>query len=558
MQGINRLTNWVMKYGILAWAAAALVWYIVVSTLRCGISCDEGYYLMGYLHNQSTEGIGSDFHSIVRSICRAFPDDDIMVFRYVRLFLSAIAIVFFAISSYGWLSRRKGIRVSRWAYYPMIVLAGAMSFTFAAPTISYDSIEHFAILSSASLMFILFSTKKESVQSICAFGIGFLLWFACSIYPPAGVCMVILFTVIYILEESEKKWYHVPIAFLGVLIAILISHFFIHDMKEWFSEVSKIFVSTFTEESQSRHDAGSLVSTMLLVLVKLIVVFVPLVTVLTLVYKKIRVPDRLQWAIILLLCVCLIVFRKIYELRSILLMVPVALMLAKVLAKPGLNIKSFLLSKEAFIVLILIAIPIAGVFGTNQPILKKAVIYAPFWVLAFNVLFAELGTKDSERLSLLFTTILLAGYVWLGNFQRYHYYYTPRSSKYEIVGASRPQEVLISKYQQQYYSDLLDTLKKAGCKPGDKYMAFGENQMAVYLAGGYINGRLPYHWWQYKVFEKDAPQAFIIFKNEEDEVIDHFQNSEWGFPEDYERIEMRQMSQNMGEEFRTVLYFKHQ
>ena len=259
MQGINRLTNWVMKYGILAWAAAALVWYIVVSTLRCGISCDEGYYLMGYLHNQSTEGIGSDFHSIVRSICRAFPDDDIMVFRYVRLFLSAIAIVFFAISSYGWLSRRKGIRVSRWAYYPMIVLAGAMSFTFAAPTISYDSIEHFAILSSASLMFILFSTKKESVQSICAFGIGFLLWFACSIYPPAGVCMVILFTVIYILEESEKKWYHVPIAFLGVLIAILISHFFIHDMKEWFSEVSKIFVSTFTEESQSRHDAGSLV-----------------------------------------------------------------------------------------------------------------------------------------------------------------------------------------------------------------------------------------------------------------------------------------------------------
>lgn len=556
MQRFKKIAGTALKYGAFAWLAALFVWYFIVSTLRNGISCDEGYYLMGYLRHQSIEGIGTDFHAIVRAICRSFPDDDIMVFRYVRLFLSVIAIVFFAISSYGWLSRRKGIRVSRCAYYPMIALAGAMSFTFAAPTISYDSIEHFAILSSASLMFILFSTKKVSVQSICAFGIGFLLWFACSNYPPAGVCMVILFAVIYILEESEKKWYHFPIAFLGVLMAILISHFFIHDMKEWFSGISKVFVSTFTEESLSRHDAGSLVSTMLLVVAKLIVIFVPLVTVLTLVYKKIHVPDKLQWAIILLLCVFLIVFRKIYELRSILLMVPVALMLAKVLAKPNLDIKGYLLSKDAFIALIIIAIPIAGVFGTNQPILKKAVIYAPFWVLAFHLVFAELGTKDSERLSLLFTTILLAGYVWLGNFQRYHYYYTPRSSRYEIVGASRPQSVLVSQYQQQYYKDLLDILKESGCKPDDSFMAFGENQMAVYLAGGYIDGRLPYHWWQYKHFESEAPQAFVLFKNEENDVISYFRKAGWGFPEDYERKEMRQMAENLGDDYRTVIYVK--
>ena len=132
-----------------------------------------------------------------------------------------------------------------------------------------------------------------------------------------------------------------------------------------------------------------------------------------------------------------------------------------------------------------------------------------------------------------------------------------RSSQYEIVGAIRPQKVLVSKYQQEYYYDLLDTLKTSGCKPRDKYMAFGENQMAVYLAGGYISGRLPYHWWQYKVFEKDAPQAFILFKNEEKDVIDYFQKAGWMFPENYERIEMRQMSQNMSEDYRTVLYIRH-
>ena len=218
--------------------------------------------------------------------------------------------------------------------------------------------------------------------------------------------------------------------------------------------------------------------------------------------------------------------------------------------------KQFLLSKEAFFVLVLIAIPFAGVFGTNQPILKKAVIYVPFWLVAFFYLSTQLKTESNERLSLLFVVLLLAGYVWLGNFQRYHCYYTPRSSRYEIVGASRPQGVLVSQYQQQYYSDLLDSLRTSGCKPGDKYMAFGENQMAVYLAGGYIDGRLPYHWWQYKGFENNAPQAFILFKTEENDVIEYFQQTDWAFPENYDRIEMRQMSQNMGEKYRTVVYIK--
>ena len=124
------------------------------------------------------------------------------------------------------------------------------------------------------------------------------------------------------------------------------------------------------------------------------------------------------------------------------------------------------------------------------------------------------------------------------------------------MGSSRPQDVLISRYQQQYFNDLLDTLQATGCKPGDKYMAFGENQMAVFLAGGYIDGRLPYHWWQYKVFEQDSPQAFIMFKNEEEDVIAYFQQANWSFPKNYERIEMRQMSENMGNDYRTVVYVK--
>lgn len=556
MQGLKRIFGWALKYGAFAWMAVILVWYLIVSTLRNGVSCDEGYYLLGYLRNQSIQGIGTDFHAIVRAMSRSFPDDNIMVFRHLRVILNVIAIALFAGSSFEWLSRKKNLKVSRWAYYPMVLLAGAMSFTFATPTISYDSLELILAMAAASSLFFLFASGRNGVQIVCAFFVGFLLWFACTNYPPAGVCVSILFVIAYLLEAEGKKWAHLLAAFFGVVVAIVFSHFFIHDMTEWFSEMSKVFVSTFTEESKSNHDAGSLVSVMLITVGQALLVLVPAVVLFTFLYKRIRVSEKVQWVIALLLCAVLLVVKQIYELRGILFLIPVALVLAKVLAQPEFKIKEFLLSKGAFLILILLAIPFAGVFGTNQPILIKAVIFVPFWLLAFYCLTALMKTKTNERLILLFIVLLMAGYVWLGNFQRYHYYYTPRSSKYEIVGTTRPQEVLISQYQQQYFSDLLDSLQAAGCKPGDKYMAFGENQMAVYLAGGYIDGRLPYHWWQYKVFEEEAPKAVIIFKNEEEEVIDHFQEADWMFPENYERIEMRQMSQNLGDDYRTVIFVK--
>ena len=556
MNGLKKLLWGTLKYGAFAWMAVVLVWYLILSTLKNGISCDEGYYLLGYLRNQPIQGVGSDFHAIVRAMSRPFADDNIMVFRYLRVILNAIAIILFAGSSYEWLSRKKNLKISRWAYYPIVLLAGALAFTFATPTISYDSLELILTMSAASFLFALFAFGREVVRIICAFCVGFLLWFACTNYPPAGVCVSILFVITYFLEEEDKKWAHLLATFLGVVVAIVISHCYIHDMKEWLSEMSRVCVSTFTEESQSNHDAGSLLSVMLITVGQALLILVPAVALLTFMYKRIHLSERIQWIVILLICVVLLVMRQVYELRGILFLIPIALVLAKVLAQPAFSLKEFLLSKEAFLILILLAIPFAGVFGTNQPILSKAVIFVPFWLLAFFCLSALLKTESNEKLILVIIALLTAGYVWLGNFQRYHYYYTPRSSRYEIVGASRPQEVLISQYQQQYFSDLLDTLQTAGCKPDDKYMAFGENQMAVYLAGGFVDGRLPYHWWQYKDFGQEAPQAFIIFKNEEEDVIAYFQKADWKFPENYKRIEMRQMSQNMGDDYRTVIFVK--
>ncbi|MBO7618487.1 MAG: hypothetical protein J6T22_14970, partial [Bacteroidales bacterium] len=168
---LKRFLGSAMKHGAVAWMAVILVWYLILSTLRNGISCDEGYYLLGYLRNQSIEGIGTDFHAIVRAVSHSFPDDKIMVFRYIRVILNVIAILMFAITSYEWLFRKKNLLVSRWSYYPMVLLAGAMSFTFATPTISYDSLELIIALSAASFLFILFTSGKKVVKTIGAFGV---------------------------------------------------------------------------------------------------------------------------------------------------------------------------------------------------------------------------------------------------------------------------------------------------------------------------------------------------------------------------------------------------
>lgn len=556
MQKIKKLACFVLNYGILAWMAAIVVWYLIVCTLKNGISCDEGYYLMGYLRGQNVEGQATDFHSIVRAVCGPFADDDIMVFRYLRLVMNGLALMVFALSSFRWFSRKKMLSVSRWAYYPFVALAGAMSFTFAAPTISYDSIELILALLIVTLLFVQLSAERKWVRRLSGFGIGFLLWFAFANYPPAGVCLAVLFAVVYFLECNGEKWKDVVFAIVGLGVAMVVHHLFVHDLRMWFSDIAKVFVSTFTEKSKSRHDSGSLVSAMLLTVGKQLLIYVPTTIVLTLLMKKVTLPKWLQWTTVLLICAVLLVVRGVYHLYGTLLLFPIALMLSEALSKPCGKISRTLFNKEMLMVLVFVAIPLAGVFGTNQAVMRKAVVFAPFWLVAYYLLSTQVKKQIEYKLDLVLLTMLFAGYIYLGNFERYHYYYTPRSSKYELTGVLRPQKVLVSQYQQSYFHDVLDSLQMAGCKAGDRYMAFGENQMAVYLAGGFIDGRLPYHWWQYKMFEKEPPKAFILFKNEEADVVEYFKQAEWDFPEGFRRMELRQMSENMGDDYRTVVFVR--
>lgn len=562
MKKIKKLADFVLKYGILTWMAAALVWFVIVSTLRNGWSCDEGFYLMGYLRGQQigNRATATEFHYIVRTLCKNFPDDNIMVYRYLRLVLNSFALVLFALSSYNWLFKIRGLKLSRWLYYPVVMLSGAMMYTFASPTISYDHLQSSFYLLIFSLLFVGVTVNLKIAKSFSFVLIGFFVWFAFTNYPPSGLCLGVVLLCWIVSQFGKKTWEPISFMMLGFAAAILYYHFAIHNLFDYLNGMYSVIVKTFTEQSMSRHDSRHLVFGILKTLGSLAVIGIPLLLMFFLLIKKLHLNSIVKWSIVLSFCVFLLckplAMSLAYKLQSRTILFVVIIVLAQALSEiRNTEMWKTIWSKESFVLLMLMLIPFAGVFGTNQLIWAKSMVFAPFWIVACFFLIARINRNMVEILVLL-CMVLFVDYFYLGSFRRYHYNYTPRSSKYELKGIERPQSILVGQYESEFFRDICDTLKMNGCKPGDVYAAFGEFQMVVYFAGGFVSGNMPYHWWQYEDFEKERPRAFLLFKREENAEIEYFSRANWDFPAAYHRMEMRQMSENMGDELRTVIYIR--
>lgn len=537
---------------LFAWFAVVVVFSMIITTLHKGISCDEGFYLMGYLKNQQIGPSSSDFHYIVRLLGRPFADNDIMVFRYMRLLLFIPSLILFSWASYRWLTRRSELQFKYVQIAPFVFLAGAWSYTFAAPTISYDHLQTVFYLLALSFFFLHLVCQKRIIKILLSLTLGFVLWFGFANYPPSGVCLIILVFVWYLIEYRKVYWQDLLSVIIGLLLAMVLHHLAIHDVKDLFSILGDTIVNVFTEKSMSRHDAGGLISTLLKVILEFLMYLLPVLALSWLVNAKARIPKWGQVLCVVALMGVALAFRRIYKLEGIVPLIPVMWMLGKLLANSD-DRKRFLAISNIVPFVILLGLPIAGIFGSNQDLVTKAVMFAPFWIVAFFML-TGISKKRNEKVEWVFLAVLFAGYVYLGNFSRYHYYYTPRSSKKELVGVVRNQRVLVSAYQQEYFKDVCELIRTKTGKTNPVYIGFGENQIAGYLAGGVFDGGLVYHWFQYKYNGEDKPEVFVLFKNEEQDVIDEFGKLPWGFPEQYERTELRKMSENMSDELNTVIY----
>lgn len=542
-------------YDLLPLVASMGVLYLIIGTLHQGISCDEGFYLMGYLHNQSLGGFISDYANIVRVITPRSLEENIMVYRYERLILFLLSITLFAVSLYKWLKQRYGISINKILFFSFVFMACAMSYTFASPTISYDSIQTLAYLLSFSFLFLALTAQKTAWQNGFLLISGMISIVGVFNYFPSGLYLIFIVSccIFFFCNKSKgQKW---VLYTLGILIGIVLYHLIVRNLIGYAEVVYNTILTALTEKSPSRHDSGSLIKSLFIKL-SLFLIFIPAIYLFSVLFRKIKINKIIYYSLLVVATIFYLIYRKIYNIYAPLFFVPIALLIAGIISESTVSLKSKENRKEFIFLTLLLLLPFFATFGTNQNLFAKMLIFLPFWMIIFFILLSKVkNLRLIQAATLLMLVTLFAGYVYLGNFSRYHYYYTPRSSKFPIENIERKQKITISKFQQAYYREIADTLKAHGSQKGDEYLAFGENQMTVFLMGGHISGNLPYHWFQYENFPKQRPKFFVLFKNEEQEVIDLLKSTNWNFPYDYQRREMCSMSENMDqEELKTVIY----
>ncbi|MDR0830881.1 MAG: hypothetical protein LBN95_12360 [Prevotellaceae bacterium] len=526
--------------------AAIFVYAVILLYLTHGISCDEGFYLLGYLNNQNIGISAYDFHYIVRAITPDKYEANVVFYRVLRFTLDFASVLFFAFTSYKWLKKRFGFSVNFCLFAALIVLSGAISYNYAALTISFDHLQHIFYLSAFSFFFISDITKKEYAKIINIIFLGFFLLLAIVNYLPSGILLSATIIILFFVLNKPKiaSQYSLYLVF-GIILSGVFYNFAIHNLADFLKNA--IGYMQVESEGATSHNSLSLLTNVLKSIGVFLLWQIPAV-VFALIIKKINNKWLTAISFILLILSSLY-FRQIYTLGGSLLFMPVTFLLVNFFSKKQ-HFSTFL------IVLILTFIPFAGVFGTNQDVLHKLLIFFPFWILLFFILLKNTKENYDRWLVLFAITLITASSVYLGNFSRYHCYYTPRSSKYAFAQGERYKDILISKYQQNYYNQLEDTLKSVGFTSGETAVAFGENQIAVYLLGGNFHGGLVYSVNQYVIVPKERAKYLILFQFEENQTVKQLEKSDWNFPTDYQRIELGIMSENMTDKkYQTILYY---
>ena len=139
---------------------------------------------------------------------------------------------------------------------------------------------------------------------------------------------------------------------------------------------------------------------------------------------KVKSNIKIAIVISILIVATLFIFRKIYLLQGYLYYLPVSFVLGLYFAENGLYVAKKTISNLLLFV-ILSFLPFMGVFGTNQSIISKIMIFMPFWACMFMVLLDQLDI-DKRKLNLMLFVVMALyslGYLYQGNFMRYNSYY---------------------------------------------------------------------------------------------------------------------------------------
>ncbi len=562
MEILNRRYDCIL--GLFTAVFSAVCFIFIFCTIDRGTSCDEGYYLLAYLPDQPMSWGVSQFGFIVRKIFWFLPDDAALYLRYIRFFLNILILAFFSFSSFVWLKKKYSLSVSPIIYYSLVFLSGILSFGFATPILYYDNIQLFIYLLVFGIYFLLATYDSSFIRNIFWVLIGIFCVFGVFNYISSGILLIIILLILLLTETNYVK--NILFLFAGILLGVVVYHLFIRNVIETFNDIFSSFL--LAQKGLTRHNNEQLAIALLQYLLEFIVLFgifsiIGWVVSFIITFRNNKIK-YLSYILTAIIVFAILLHRWLfYKYYTGLFIMPIAFIFSYAIYLKSPNNTNLLSFKKILTVAILIFIPLTGVFGTNQNISAKMLFFMPFWVTAYFLLISFIDFKHTAFLKIshsIYVLLLIGGFTYLVYFSRYHYYYSPKQSNTNITDTSRFRNIRVSGWQKEFNDRAIHLLNDMGFKKGDKILAFYDNFITVYMAGGYVPNNLIY---QFEVFASDKqnipsyPVNYILIIEEQEKAMQSFlKHTDWGFPSDYMRFDLGKAAENLPAQYNSILYIR--
>lgn len=544
-----RAITWFLKPAVLALGAIAVLYGLIFWSINKGVSIDEGYYLLGYLEGQQLGPNTSDFHRIIRSVFFFILDDNVLMFRWVRIILTICLLFLFLGSAYAWLVKKNGAIISKTMFFILGILSGTMCFSYASPVIYYDNLQLMIYLFCFSLFFIGGSSNNTVLKHAIYAILGFILVFGLINYPPSGMLLIVIILVLIGIYESPGikntglSWLFIA---MGFILGLIVYSIWIHDARSFFEEAIWAFNNS-AKSAMAKYDTDGQLLVIGKYLLGMLRVYVPIAGLAAVYFLLIYKTNVNRYVLNVLFGVILLLTAyKFSSYFSNILLLPVILLFADAVIQMIGKKQGFRMSKNRYFVLILIVLPVMAVAGSNQRLEMKIMYFMPFWFLAYFILLAEIKRYLLPwQVNIWHTVFIIVFFVVFsaqGFIKHIHYNYSIKRSKYLIENAERFTNIGVSEYQCNFYENGIRELKKAGFKPGDKVLSFFETFMLVYAAGGYVPHSLTYSAEFFVNSASNIPPEksnYIIIDEYQVPMMTEFlASTDWDFPTSYQIVEL--------------------
>ena len=551
-----------LKYAVML-LCAALYGYVFWSLNR-GVSSDEGWYLMGFVQPIEQSAI-SDFHIIIRTFFWFLDFENLLQLRYFYFFFSLAFIALFAISSYSFFKSKMNLKIDGVIYVSLIFMLSLFSYTFTSPILHYDTLQFIIYLIVFSLLFYA-SVNKKSANVLFPL-VGFFSLYALVNYLPSGI-LLLLFILIWVIIQKQMSLKSASYFTAGFLLSTVIYHLFIHSLVDFVGfALNSIEVNAESHNPHMpSHGITSLMFGLMVYTTKVLLLSAIIFIIAIFVFFGVRkINNKIVASIIHLLFYLLVfVFSFLFRLEVLttMFLFPIVFLLADVISAKIVKRENVHYSiPKISLLLLFLVIPVGAVFGTNQPLERKTMIFLVFWLLAFFTLYAEyktiLSDFNKKHISIVYCGFVLIFFSYFGFFTRAHnFYYGIRRAEHKVEN-TRLSNIRLVEYERNYIRRLHSILIDNGFERGDTILAFEIDLIDVYAFGASVPNKLFFNVAQMidrQFIPENRINFILVLRRDEERLISHLSKSDWQFPEHYKRIDIGRRATNISYEDSSVLY----